>query len=118
MRLQPDGSWQPAIIPEEIGLLYRPIVTQISRWDYLKGFRPLLESFVLLKRQLQKQKDLSERARRRTRGGFPARSSRRNFSATLVFWANTGPCAFNNKAANSSSFTTSATLSNLEKLSP
>jgi trehalose synthase len=48
-RLQPDGSFGPAVNPEEIGLLYRPIVTQVSRWDRLKGFRPLLEGFVRLK---------------------------------------------------------------------
>jgi len=67
MRLQADGSWQPAIIPEEIGLLFRPIVTQISRWDYLKGFRPLLDSFVRLKTDIlrQHEPDLEERSRRR-----------------------------------------------------
>jgi trehalose synthase len=43
MRLQSDGSWQPAIMPEEIGMMYRPIVTQISRWDGLKGFRRRLD---------------------------------------------------------------------------
>ncbi|MCL2723138.1 MAG: glycosyltransferase [Polyangiaceae bacterium] len=34
---------------EDIGLLYRPIVTQVSRWDRLKGFHPLLLAFVRLK---------------------------------------------------------------------
>jgi len=48
-RLQPDGSFGPALNPEEIGLLYRPIVTQVSRWDRLKGLRPLLDGFALLK---------------------------------------------------------------------
>jgi len=48
-RLQPDGSFRPAVEPEDIGLLFRPIVTQVSRWDRLKGFRPLLEAFVELK---------------------------------------------------------------------
>lgn len=50
-RLQPDGAFRPAIWPEEIGLLVRPIVTQVSRWDRLKGFLPLLRAFVLLKRR-------------------------------------------------------------------
>jgi trehalose synthase len=67
MRLQPDGEWRPAIFPEEIGLMYRPIVTQISRWDYLKGFRPLLDGFVQLKKKYLPEHagDLSERSRRR-----------------------------------------------------
>lgn len=48
-RLQADGSVAPASIPEDIGLLARPIVTQVSRWDRLKGFAPLLEGFAILK---------------------------------------------------------------------
>jgi trehalose synthase len=48
-RLQPDGSFGPATAPDDIGLLARPIVTQVSRWDRLKGFAPLLEAFALLK---------------------------------------------------------------------
>ena len=48
-RLQSDGSWAPATVPEDIGLLGRPIVTQVSRWDRLKGFAPLLEGFRRLK---------------------------------------------------------------------
>jgi trehalose synthase len=36
----------------QVGLLHRPIVCQISRWDRLKGFGPLLEAFVRLKRRL------------------------------------------------------------------
>jgi trehalose synthase len=37
---------------EDIGLLTRPVVTQVSRWDRLKGFRPLLEAFAALKRSV------------------------------------------------------------------
>jgi len=48
-RLQPGGEFRPAIWPEEIGLLTRPIVTQVSRWDRLKGFEPLLMAFDRLK---------------------------------------------------------------------
>ena len=48
-RLQTDGAFAPATFPEDFGLLFRPIVTQISRWDRLKGFGPLLEAFVQLK---------------------------------------------------------------------
>lgn len=52
LRLQHDGSFAPAVQPEGLGLLFRPVVTQISRWDRLKGFEPLLEGFVRLKRRL------------------------------------------------------------------
>jgi trehalose synthase len=52
VRLKPDGTFGPTIEKDEVGLLYRPIVTQISRWDRLKGFRPLLDGFVELKRRL------------------------------------------------------------------
>ncbi len=48
-RLSPDGSFEPADRGDGIGLIYRPIVTQISRWDRLKGFEPLLEGFRRLK---------------------------------------------------------------------
>ncbi len=51
-RLQSDGSFGPANEPEEIGLLFRPIVTQVSRWDRLKGYGALLEGFVKLKEKL------------------------------------------------------------------
>lgn len=51
-RLQPDGSFSPVSNGGDLGLLFRPIVTQISRWDRLKGWRPLLEGFAALKRGL------------------------------------------------------------------
>jgi trehalose synthase len=50
-RLAPDGSFRPANLEEDIGLLTRPIVTQISRWDRLKGWAPLLRAFAQLKAQ-------------------------------------------------------------------
>ena len=49
-RLQRNGTLAPATHPEDIGLLFRPIVTQVSRWDHLKGFAPLLRAFVRLKK--------------------------------------------------------------------
>ncbi len=52
-RLQPDGSFQAATAPEEIGLLYRTVITQISRWDRLKGWKPLMDGFTALKRRLK-----------------------------------------------------------------
>ncbi|HRX17229.1 MAG TPA: glycosyltransferase [Spirochaetota bacterium] len=35
--------------PGETGLLFRPIIAQISRWDRLKGWLPLLDGFIKLK---------------------------------------------------------------------
>lgn len=63
MRLKRDGAWGAACELEEIGLPYRPIVAQVSRWDRLKGFGPLLEAFVDLKRR--KAVETDERHRRR-----------------------------------------------------
>ncbi len=48
-RLQGDGSYLPANLWEDIGLLTRPIVTQVSRWDRLKGFKPLMDAFIKMK---------------------------------------------------------------------
>jgi trehalose synthase len=69
-RLQPDGTFGAAVQPEEIGLLYRPIVTQVSRWDRLKGLRPLLEGFVQLKGWMHDAtRNWSPRRRRRVEIG-------------------------------------------------
>jgi len=51
-RLQADGSWAVATEPDDIGLLFRPIVCQVSRWDRLKGYLPLLQGFAALKRRI------------------------------------------------------------------
>lgn len=50
-RLLPDGTWVPAAAGDGMGLLTRPIVTQVSRWDRLKGYLPLLEAFAAFKRE-------------------------------------------------------------------
>jgi trehalose synthase len=66
LRLGTDGRFTPADRDGGIGLLYRPVVTQISRWDHLKGFKPLLDAFVRLKRRLATNgAAYSERHRRR-----------------------------------------------------
>jgi trehalose synthase len=52
-RLQADGSFGPADERDDFGLLVRPVVTQVSRWDRLKGFLPLMQGFVAFKRGLQ-----------------------------------------------------------------
>jgi trehalose synthase len=44
-RLQADGTFRPASQPDDLGLLTRPVITQVSRWDRLKGFLPLLHGF-------------------------------------------------------------------------
>lgn len=56
-RLQPDGALLAATEPEDIGLLARPVITQVSRWDRLKGFAPLLDAFGLLKTRRQRVQD-------------------------------------------------------------
>jgi len=45
LRLAPDGRSYPAMASGDFGLLTRPIITQVSRWDRLKGFAPLLAAF-------------------------------------------------------------------------
>jgi trehalose synthase len=66
LRLQPDGRFAPATTLSEIGLLFRPAVTQVSRWDRLKGWGPLLQGFVELKRRVAHDgAELSPRERRR-----------------------------------------------------
>ena len=47
-----DGTFVPMNAGESIGLLTRPIVTQISRWDRLKGFLPLMRAFAGLKQSV------------------------------------------------------------------
>lgn len=51
-RLDPNGEWVSATRAGDLGLLTRPIVTQVSRWDRLKGFLPLMHGFAELKRRL------------------------------------------------------------------
>jgi trehalose synthase len=51
-RALPDGRFAPVSAGENIGLLSRPILTQISRWDRLKGFLPLMRAFAALKQSV------------------------------------------------------------------
>jgi trehalose synthase len=62
-RLRPDGRWAPAD-EDDIGLLFRPIVTQVSRWDRLKGFAPLLDAFVRVKARCTESGITDEHRRR------------------------------------------------------
>ncbi|MGQ0562670.1 MAG: glycosyltransferase [Gemmatimonadota bacterium] len=63
-RLQPAGTFSEATGPDDIGLPTRPIITQVSRWDRLKGFGPLLEAFADLKRSRGRRGTRAERHRR------------------------------------------------------
>jgi hypothetical protein len=36
-------TFTTASLGDEMDLQFRPIVTQVSRWDQLKGWKPLLE---------------------------------------------------------------------------
>lgn len=54
LRLHPDGRFLPAREWDGVGLMFRPTVTQVSRWDRLKGWEPLLEGFLRLKRRRRK----------------------------------------------------------------
>lgn len=49
-RVLADGQLVPANQWDDIGLLTRPIVAQVSRWDRLKGFLPLMRAFAEMKR--------------------------------------------------------------------
>lgn len=51
-RLSPEGRFFAANQAGDFGLLTRPIVLQVSRWDRLKGFAELLDAFVLLKAKI------------------------------------------------------------------
>ncbi len=64
-RLLPSGEFAPANMVEDIGLLHRPIVSQLSRWDRLKGFAPLIESFARLKSEARRARGLDPLHRRR-----------------------------------------------------
>lgn len=62
-RLRADGTWGPPTEPDDIGVLARPIVTEVSRWDRLKGFVPLMQAFARMKARRGNATD--ERRRRR-----------------------------------------------------
>lgn len=65
LRLYPDGSFQSACQGDGVGLMFRPVVAQVSRWDHLKGWAPLLEGFLRLKRRYRKKKGASSRRHHR-----------------------------------------------------
>jgi len=70
-RVMPDGS---TVIPGEVGILFRPIVLQVSRWDRLKGWIPLLDAFVKMKQNQD-----------RYNGKISSRNRQRIAQSRLVF---------------------------------
>jgi len=49
-RVMPDGSFNPVNHHSNLDLIYRPVITEISRWDRLKGFKELMDAFILMKK--------------------------------------------------------------------
>lgn len=58
-RVMPDGSFNEVNHHSDLDIIYRPVVLQISRWDRLKGFKELMDAFILMKRENEKKKDKS-----------------------------------------------------------
>lgn len=56
-KVMPDGSFDVLDAGKSLGLIYRPIITEISRWDRLKGFKELMEAFVKMKLDNRKNGD-------------------------------------------------------------
>ncbi len=63
-RVMPDGSFNTVNTHSNLDLIYRPIITQISRWDRLKGFAELLKAFLHMKKE-NEQRDNDTLAYRR-----------------------------------------------------
>ncbi|WP_435623117.1 glycosyltransferase [Flagellimonas sp.] len=49
-RVLPDGSFGSPNQTSKLNLIYRPFVTEISRWDRLKGFKELMDAFIKMKK--------------------------------------------------------------------
>ncbi|MGI9547817.1 MAG: glycosyltransferase [Flavobacteriaceae bacterium] len=58
-RVMPDGSYNSVNHHSNLDITYRPVVLQISRWDRLKGFKELMEAFILMKTKNEAKKDKS-----------------------------------------------------------
>lgn len=56
-KVMPDGSFGVLDAGKNLDLIYRPIVTEISRWDRLKGFKELMEAFIKMKVDNRKHGD-------------------------------------------------------------
>ncbi len=56
-KVMPDGSFGTLDEGTNLNFIYRPIVTEISRWDRLKGFKELMEAFIKMKLDNRKNGD-------------------------------------------------------------
>ncbi|WP_036379522.1 glycosyltransferase [Muricauda sp. MAR_2010_75] len=56
-KVMPDGTFDFLDADENLDLIYRPIVTEISRWDRLKGFKELMQAFIKMKQDNRKNGD-------------------------------------------------------------
>ncbi len=56
-RVMPDGSFGSVNQHNKLDFIYRPIVTEISRWDRLKGFKELMQAFIRMKIDNRKKGD-------------------------------------------------------------
>jgi trehalose synthase len=63
-RLAPDGTY---VVPGEFGLLFRPMILEVSRWDRLKGWLPLVDGFIRMKDMVRQGKASEERPRNQRR---------------------------------------------------
>ena len=64
-RVMPDGSYNTVNHNSELDIIFHPTVLQISRWDRLKGFKELMEAFILMKNENEKKTDKKSLAYRR-----------------------------------------------------
>lgn len=64
-RVMPDGTFNKVNHKSDFELIYRPIVTEISRWDRLKGFKELMDAFILMKRNNEGSPDRTSVAYKR-----------------------------------------------------
>ncbi len=58
-RVMPDGSFNKVNHHSNLNIIYRPVILQISRWDRLKGFKELLEAFIIMKKNNEMKEDKS-----------------------------------------------------------
>ncbi len=66
-RVLPDGRFGSVNQEDSFDLIYRPVVTEISRWDRLKGFRELMAAFVRMKEDNEVRHDPNSIAYKRIR---------------------------------------------------
>lgn len=56
-RVMPDGSFGSPNQNNSLHLIYRTFVTEISRWDRLKGFKELMQAFIKMKKDNREHGD-------------------------------------------------------------